>query len=232
MEIHNGRMRRIRARLHHGALARAVVLQDDLVVVARDNGREEPCLREQPVLPKVLVRQRHDLIHVGSLDAQLRVRPPRGLQHGHHRRGGAAEGALAVDDAPRPATYAEAEEGHRTRAQVAGLAPELPHGVAGQLGLEVWHVGVQPGALVLTDALHELGVRDIALVVPEAHHLYGDAVQHLDHAHAGIERAQQRGRQEVPGQGGHYVLGRKTGTLLHDQRLEARHVVELVDVVD
>ena len=233
-EVDDGAVEGVLARLDNVRAVR--LLDEDGVVVAAQDAREaKAARRQQPVVLDVLVRQRHHAVHAGMGGLGARHGVLHRLRHGQDPSRMPIKGVLPVEGGVLAAAAAQADERNRSAAR---KPHELMVGARARLELlrirlaEGAHVGVEPHPVELVDALQQRRVRDVALVVAEAHVVDWHRVEHGDHAAALVDRREQRRRHEIARAGRDEILRRQTLPHRLHARMQRWQVVELVRVVD
>mmetsp|Transcript_31890 Transcript_31890/g.91905 ORF Transcript_31890/g.91905 Transcript_31890/m.91905 type:complete len:308 (+) Transcript_31890:619-1542(+) len=156
LQVHDGSMSRVHARLDHAAIVAAMHLQHLLVVMATEDDRKNAHLGHLDILGHVLVSERNNLGHARMLAAHGLHRCGDGVQHRDDGSVRMTERFLPVHHLPLAAADAEAQERDLARARRPVFGGELPDEVLGQRGLETRDVRVQPLALKLGDAMCQL----------------------------------------------------------------------------
>mmetsp|Transcript_76641 Transcript_76641/g.206483 ORF Transcript_76641/g.206483 Transcript_76641/m.206483 type:complete len:455 (+) Transcript_76641:525-1889(+) len=220
--VHDCRVGRLAPRLDDAAALHHLVVG---VVVVR--GHQQ---RESQLEPRHVAVLRHHLVchrdhHVAFFfgDQNL-LEPLRSRDDGLRTIKPPPEG-------PRPVQVLV----HRQQAQQPHLAPvparrrrHLHRLVLGQVHAEPAHVGVDPLALELGDALAQVVDGHVRLVVAEAHVLDAQVVEHVHHALAVVQAGQQRRGEEVAREHGDGV-GTHVGL---DEAIEEGQIFQLVHIVD
>jgi len=231
-KVDDGGVTRVTAGLDHRTTACSVRLVDQVVVVAANDDGEEARLGQGQVLLEVLMGEGDDLVDLRVRGAQLLAERERGLARWDHLLGSATKGAFSVHRLELAPADAETDQRDCAGVRCAIVADQLVQMEGREPGLEVGHVRIEPDAPELLYPLQKLLLRYVALVVPEADYVHRNEIEQLHHASPGVQRAEQRGGQEVARQGRDHVIWLEADLLRVHERPEARQVLKLVDIVD
>ena len=175
---------------------------DEIMVVTAQNARKaEPTPRERHVIVKDLVSQRDH--NIGAATARGRARGGcggrgGGVEDGRDASGVAFEGAFAVQRRVLSAALKQPDE-RDAPAAPRDLHDEMWRALFGvrQVVGDGGHVGVEPHAVELFDAMEQRLERNVRLVIAKAEHVHRKRVQRRNHAPTLVDGREQRWRKEV-----------------------------------